>query len=58
MLELYIKEQSFSFILVSILLFYDEKNLDMSNLLHVLLSQLSAILFFGGHLENGGISSG
>ena len=30
----------------------------MSNLLYVLLSQLSAILFFGGHLENGGISSG
>ena len=30
----------------------------MSNLLHVLLSQLSAILFYGGHLENGEISSG
>ena len=30
----------------------------MSNLLHVHLSQLSAILFFDGHLENGGISSG
>ena len=30
----------------------------MSNLPHVLLSQLSAILFFGSHLENGGIPSG
>ena len=30
----------------------------MSNLLHVILSQLSAILFYGGHLENGEISSG
>ena len=30
----------------------------MSNLLHILLSELSAILVLGGHLENGGISSG
>ena len=30
----------------------------MSNLLHRRLSQMSAILFYGGHLENGGISRG
>ena len=30
----------------------------MGDLLHVHLSQLSAILFFCGHLENGGISGG
>ena len=30
----------------------------MSNLLHVHLSQLSAILFLGSHLENVGFSSG
>ena len=30
----------------------------MINFLHTLLGEMAAILFFGGHLENGGIRSG
>ena len=34
------------------------RNWDMTNLLHTLPYEMSAILFFGGHLENGRIWSG
>ena len=57
-LKLYLKAQSFRFILVSILLFYDEKNLRYEQFTTCTPFKTVGHFVFGGHLENGGISSG
>ena len=51
------KEHSFSFILVSILLFYDEKNIRYEQFTTCTPFTTVGHFVFGGHLENGGTSS-
>ena len=57
-MELNFKEHLFSFILVSILLFYDEKNLRYEQFTTCTPFKTVGHFVFGGHLENGEISSG
>ena len=56
--ELCTKGQCLSCNLESKLLFYDHQNVSYDQLSTPALLYLSAILFFGGHLEHGRIGSG